>query len=192
MDFPQKFEGQVRQHASALLEINADIGLLRLDLALRELLIRPRAGQVLVEIPWSSLIRTAFRKELGERLGSVKPALCKQIMLAVASVPSSVDEKKWSQAVASVRSKVAEVGLIMRRGRDGITAADMTAASDWPLSLLVIDASDAANATVDECAALVATATSRRVTVLVLPCTTADVGQWSRTGASLFGHVQSA
>lgn len=192
LDFLPAIRDQLLSLERAMPGSGTDIGLLRLEVAIRELTIRPRSGGVLVWLSWSTLTLPAVRKLLHERLAATKRAVCEQLMLAVADTPPLLDEKKWSQVIAPIRHKVAEVGLVMNASRGYPTVDEMTPVNNWPLSLLIIDTSEATEPRPERYASIMAAAKTRRISVLVQPSASDDASQWRLAGATMIAAALPA
>lgn len=156
-------------------EREADIDLLRLDLALRELVRRRGKGSVLVPISWPALTAFGRSRSIDERLARLDPDLRSQLKLAVFDVPALPNAKRWSEIIGPLRRQIGEVGLMVTLAEGDVAAVQETIVADWPLSLLVIDATDLASIAPDGYFGLIGAARRRDIVVLVRAAATGDI-----------------
>ena len=162
------------------------IDLQRLDLAIRELAARRGSFTVVVPMSWSSMTEPDCRRALDDRIANVEAGLCKHLIVAVSGVPLLSGEKRWSAVVGPLRRHLSDVALMVTLAPGDVVSVQETIVAQWPLSLLVIDATEPHSMAPDGYFGLIAAARKRDMAVLVQPALTGDVRDWHELGATMF------
>ncbi len=167
----------------------AEIDLLRIDLAVRELT-GGRGGRVLVPVGWPVLYQPSQRRLLDQRLARCGAATLSRLMLAVSGVPAPVTAERWSSVVSPLRRQLGEVALMIALDDAAAASAQEVAVATFPLTLLVID--DARAPAADLYYGLITAARRRDVPVLAWVGAPDHVRDWQELGATMFAATEFA
>ena len=163
---------------------DAEIDLLRLDLALQEIGALRGAGKVLTTIAWTTLTRPDSRRSLDARLARLGLEPRRRLMLTVTGVPPFPTAKRWTETTEPLRRQLGDLGLMLKLA-DPATAPYEAIIASWPLTLIAIEAVDDDHLPPDVHFAVIAAARKRSIPVLV-HAGSADRHDWRELGATLF------
>jgi PAS domain S-box-containing protein len=161
-----------------------EIDMTRLELALREIEGRPGRGSVLVALSWPTLSGADYRRILDERIAAIDPETRTRLTLVISGVPPLPSSKRWFEAVAPLRRQIARVGLAITF-TDPRIAQVYDSAAEWPLSLLVADATEGGSLPPSGYARLIGLAQRRDIPILALPAYTRDIPAWWDLGIGM-------
>lgn len=189
VDFEHSVRHQIVAFATSLSQDpdrGANLDLLRLDLAIRELDDQPGNRSVLVPLTWSTLTVPDHRRSLDARLSSLDGRARQRLMLAIAGTPPLPSGKRWSDVTGPLRRQLSEVGVMLALADGDSMAGHEAMITEWPLSLLVIDATSDGSMPAADYFSLIATARRRDIQVLVRLSVAEDRQDWRELGATMF------
>jgi PAS domain S-box-containing protein len=167
-------------------EQRAELDLLRLDLAVRQL---PRSrlnGSVLLAVSWPTLAVPECRHSLDDRLARIDPTARQRLMLAISGAPPLPSGKRWSDLTGPLQRQLGQVGLILSLIKGDTGAAQQAIVNNWPLSLVVIDGTEDVPVEPSAYFNLIAAARNRDMQVLIRCAAAADIPDWRELGATMF------
>jgi PAS domain S-box-containing protein len=189
IDFLPAVRGRLYDLAPSLpheTDLGTSFDLIRLDLAILELVAQNEEASILLPVSWPLLADADYRSLFDERLGRLKPNERAHLMVGVTGVPRSLGAKDWCHVMGRLRHQIGEAGLWLTHRDGDVEACRHAIISDWPLSLLVIDRTQGPPVDFEEYHSLIAAARRREISVLVRTTAEGDLRDWRNLGTTMF------
>ena len=141
---------------------------------------------MLVPVSWFSLTAPERRRLFNERITRLDVSTRSRLMLAVFAVPPFQTAQHWAEVVRPLDGLLGGVGLMMALAEGDLVSAQAAVVNEWPLSMVIIDATGPASLAPDRYYDITVGARYRDIPVLVRMAGPSDLRDWHELGASMF------